>query len=330
MFSTHKHGGQLGAASRRYGIPLAEWLDLSTGISPFVYPVPAVPAQYWQRLPETADGLEQAAAAYYGSDYLLPVAGSQQAINLLPHLQPARQQVAILSPAYHSHQQAWQQAGHQLHYITAKQLEQQLADFDAVVVVNPRNPNADYVSSQQLQAWRAQLHARGGCLIVDEAFIDCSPKQSLITAEPQAGLVVLRSIGKFFGLAGIRLGFVWAKQATLQALAARQDDWSVSNLARWAGRHALADTAWQQQQRQRLQAAGERLQQLLQQHYQVTVSHTPLFAYLPLQQAQAEQQRLAQQGILVRAFTHPAALRFGLPATEAQWQRLQQALSASS
>jgi len=328
LFSGHNHGGQLQAASQRYGIPLDSWLDLSTGISQWTYPLPPVPATCWQRLPEANDGLEVAAARYYGSPKLLPVAGSQEAIQRLPQLRPARQRVGILSPAYHSHRQAWQVAGHEVLELSAAQLETYLPTLDVLLVVNPTNPTAHYYSPETLLHWHQTLAARGGWLVVDEAFMDATPASSLITPDPLPGLVVLRSVGKFFGLAGIRLGFVWAETQVLQALAQLQDDWSVSHPARWAGKQALADVGWQQQQQEHLQGASQRLHALLEKSHAGNVVSTHLFAYLRLENAALVHECLAQQGMLTRLFPEPAALRFGLPATEGEWQRLEQGMAS--
>lgn len=328
MFSSHKHGGQLRAASQHYGIPLEAWLDLSTGISPWAYPLPAVPSACWQRLPETGDGLELAAAHYYGSVYLLPVSGSQEAIRRLPQLHPPQQRIGILSPAYHSHRQAWLAAGHEVVELTAAQLKTCLPTLDVLVVVNPTNPTAQHYPAATLLYWHQTLSVRGGWLVVDEAFMDATPESSLISQHPLPGLVVLRSIGKFFGLAGIRLGFVWAEAGVLQALAQLQDDWSVSHPARWAGRQALADTGWQQQQRERLRTASQRLQRLLTAYGSGQVTSSALFAYWRLEKAEVLHQQLALQGILTRLFVQPPALRFGLPATETEWQRLEQGVAS--
>lgn len=321
----HQHGGQLQKAAQDYQIPLSQWLDLSTGISPLTYPIPPIPMSCWQRLPETNDGLEQAAAAYYGSDALLAIAGSQEAIQRLPLLWSSAV-VGIVSPAYHSHLNAWQAAGHTVMTIAPDEIEKYLPQLDVLLIVNPTNPIARYYDKQQLLKWHNTLQQAGGCLIVDEAFMDCTPAQSLIEPEPKAGLIVLRSLGKFFGLAGVRLGFVWAQDSVLCELVKYQDDWSVSHPARFVGKTALQDTQWQQQQRLYLEKVGLRLQQLLQKNYQQTVHATPLFSYVELAFAEQEYECLAQLGILVRLFKQPSALRFGLPTSEADWQRLEQAL----
>ena len=330
VLNQHSHGGQLKAASLEYQIPLGDWLDLSTGISPFVFPLPNVPEYCWQRLPEVNDGLELTAAGYYGSDYLLPVAGSQEAIQRLPLLRnidnKKQQTVGIISPAYHSHKQAWENAHYKVLELTSNQIENKLSELDVLIIVNPTNPTAQTFKRETLLGWHQTLASQGGWLIVDEAFMDVTPDNSLISQTPRQDLIVLRSIGKFFGLAGIRLGFVWAQTSLLQSLAERQDDWSVSHPARWAGKLALADTDWHKKQRSALPALSQRLKALLIKTFNATVQSTALFCYLQDDNAAEIHNVLAKQGILIRLFESPKALRFGLPADEKQWQKLEAAL----
>ncbi len=343
--TTHGHGGQLKAASEKFGVSPKDWLDLSTGINPNSYPLPEVPNKVWQRLPEINDGLEQAASQYYGSDFLLPVAGSQEAIQRLPTIVACQKKcrVGILKPAYHSHQQVWEQQGHEVIGFTKEQVTSQLlASLDVLIVVNPTNPTTEFFSSTLLLEWHQALDQQGGILIVDEAFIDASPEHSLIQPPPKKGLIVLRSIGKFFGLAGIRLGFVWAERDVLQALESQQDDWSVSHPARWAGVHALQDKAWQESQREALPQQSDRLVKLLEEmifnrplinggvYFNTTNQHVhsiTLFAYFEHPRAAFIYQQLAQYGVLVRLFGNPPALRFGLPANEAAWKMLTDSLN---
>jgi cobalamin biosynthetic protein CobC len=316
MLPTHQHGGQLKLASERYGIPLEQWIDLSTGINPTSYPLPPVPSEIWQRLPEVNDGLEDAAAAFYGSSHLLPVSGSQEAIQRLPLLRK-KSRVGIISPAYHSHQKAWEVAGHEVIEVSRDELETLLPALDVLLLVNPTNPTAERYSQEALRRWHAQLIKRDGWLVVDEAFMDLTPKKSLIETEPVEGLIVLRSIGKFFGLAGIRLGFVWAKTDILEGLIALQDDWSVSNPARWAGRLALGDIAWQAEQRRLIPRQMQQLRATLEANYNVTPKDAGLFAYIELGKDMAvqEHERLCKKGVLTRLFREQGALRFGLMCT---------------
>jgi cobalamin biosynthetic protein CobC len=321
-----EHGGGLIAAARRYGIPREEWLDLSTGLNPQGWPVPALPASCWQRLPEEHDGLEAAAAHYYGSDSLLPVAGSQAAIQALPLLRPAGR-VGVLATSYAEHAHAWQHHGHQVIPLEPNAIDAALLDLDVLLLVNPNNPTGARFSANALQGWRATLAERGGWLIVDEAFMDCAPDESLVPQTGQPGLIVLRSLGKFFGLAGARVGFVFAWRELLDALHEALGPWTLAGPARAAARLALLDADWQAAARQRLAVDGSRLAALLVEHDLTPTGGTPLFQWLQRPDAQAIHGALAQRGILVRHFAAPQSVRFGLPPDEAGWQRLATALA---
>jgi cobalamin biosynthetic protein CobC len=324
-----EHGGGLRKAAVRHNIPLADWLDLSTGINPDGWPVPTLPPEVWQRLPEENDGLEAAAAAYYGNANLLPVAGSQAAIHWLPALLP-RAVVACISPIYSEHPQAWQRAGHKMRFLQNAMLPRALATATPYVLLcNPNNPTAErHPHDVALDAAR-QLKKRGGWLIVDEAFMDPTPEESLT---PLAGtdeapnLIVLRSLGKFFGLAGARVGFIFAAPDILTRMQEAMGPWTVSGPARAVARLALLDTDWQCAARPRLQAAGVRLHQLLAPLGEV--KSTALFATLSSARSAELHEALAGQGILTRHFDQQPLLRFGLPAGEADWQRLTKALAA--
>lgn len=323
------HGGRLREAAAHYGIPLADWLDLSTGINPEAWPVPALPPAVWQRLPESNDGLEAAAAAYYGNPRLLPVAGSQAAIQWLPALLP-RAVVACISPIYSEHPQAWQRAGHKLRYLQNATLPRALAAATPYVLLcNPNNPTADRHPHAVAVDAAQQLKKRGGWLIVDEAFIDPTPQDSLAPlagSDEAPNLIVLRSLGKFFGLAGARVGFIFAAPDILARMNEAMGPWTISGPAREVARQALLDTAWQAATRGRLQAAGERLHQLLAPHGDV--KSTALFATLTTPQATELHEYLARQGILTRRFEQQPLLRCGLPGRAADWQRLGSALAA--
>lgn len=319
-----EHGGRLRAAAERYRIPLAEWVDLSTGINPRAYPVPALPPEVWQRLPEANDGLEAAAAAYYGSASLLPVAGSQAAIQALPACFPPGRAVT-LAPTYAEHPHAWRE--HALCALPAAAIADAVDSADTLLLVQPNNPDAQRFPREQLLAWRARLAARGGRLIVDEAFLDAEPGDSLVPLAGEPGLVVLRSVGKFFGLAGARVGFVFAEADLLARLADRLGPWAVSGPARAVTAAALADRPWQEAARQRLNADSARLAALLNRHGLAGGGGTALFQWRPTPDAVAIHARLAEQAILTRLFETPAGLRFGLPGPETEWERLAAALS---
>lgn len=320
-----EHGGRLKAAALRYGIAEADWLDLSTGIAPWPFAVPLPDMRSWARLPEADDGLEAAACAYYGVERVLPVPGTQAAIQLLPRLR-SRSRVGVLTPCYAEHAHAWRQAGHEVIELDDSQVERALPGLDVLVVVNPNNPSGRLLSAERLLDWRVRLRQRGGWLVVDEAFMDVTPEYS-VAPSADDDLIVLRSFGKFFGLAGARLGFVLAGALRVAQLAGQLGPWAVSGPSRAVGQACLRDRGGQIDQRQRLQATGVRLATLLSEQGWAPHGGCALFQYRIDPRAAALQEFLARCGILVRLFAEPRALRFGLPAREQDWLRLAQALA---
>nr|WP_026143004.1 MULTISPECIES: threonine-phosphate decarboxylase CobD [unclassified Thioalkalivibrio] len=316
------HGGGIRQAAARYGIAEAEWLDLSTGINPYGYPAGEIPQAAWARLPESEDGLEAAAADYYGTTALLPVAGSQAAIQLLPALREGRARVGILEPSYNEHARAWRAAGHEVIPLSGDAVADAVPRLDVLVLVNPNNPTGQRFDGADLRAWHADLATRGGWLIVDEAFMDVTPEGSLAPDAPREGLVVLRSLGKFFGLAGARVGFVLAGEALRTRLADRLGPWSLAGPSRWVAARALADRAWQAETRRMLQARGQQLAELLRAHDLEPSGGTALFQWCRVDDPAGWQDHLGQQGILVRRFDAPGSLRFGLPGDPGEWRRL--------
>ena len=329
-----KHGGRILQAAQRYGIPESDWLDLSTGINPDSYPFTPIPEQYWHDLPQDDDGLHELAQQYYQCVSLLAVAGSQAAIQALPRLRLDKQGaacVAVLSPSYFEHAKAWQAVEHDVMLVNANNIDSVIDSVDVCVLVNPNNPTGERFSVEQCLDWQQRLAARGGWLVVDEAFMDVTPEQSLARYSDREGFIVLRSMGKFFGLAGIRLGFVLASASILTPLANYLGPWAVNSPARFIARQALADQAWQAQTRVRLLKASLRLQKLLRDNDLKPAAGTALFQWLEHPYAEDIHDALAALGILTRYFppehTGQASLRFGLPAGDDQWQRLAMALS---
>ncbi|MCL6416806.1 threonine-phosphate decarboxylase CobD [Aestuariirhabdus sp. Z084] len=328
------HGGDLNRACREYGIPRSDWIDLSTGINPNGWPVPEIPGEIWRRLPEVPTSLLDVAAHYFGCqiDQLLPVAGSQAVIQTLPSIIQAPR-VAVPDLGYAEHRAAWQSAGAQLIEYPAgadhKQLERVASQADLMLVINPNNPSGDRYSLTRLLSLSQVLAERGGWLLVDEAFIDMSPEHSLAsTIRPN--IIVLRSLGKFFGLAGARAGFVLGASPLLESIELALGPWSVSAPALYLAERALSDTAWQQQAAVRLHSEGERLYQLMKKCGQGPVRSGGLFTTLFTDQAPALHEGLALQGIWTRLLDNHQGVRLGLPANENQWQRLENALGDGS
>lgn len=322
-----EHGGKLLEAAQRYGIAPDDWLDLSTGINPHGYPVPDMPPHAWLRLPQVNDGLAEAACACYRSPHALPTAGSQAALQTLPWLRPPGQ-VALLETSYAEHRHAWQHGGHRVHAVSAEALPGAADWADVVVVCNPNNPTGHRFGPAQLLDMHERLSARKGWLVVDEAFMDATPEHSLAALANRPGLIVLRSLGKFFGLAGARVGFVLAWPALLRQLEAALGPWPISGPARYVARAALLDVAWQQATRARLRHETACLHALLERHGLQPDGGSALFQWVATAQAERIHLQLARQGILTRRFGSPPSLRFGLPGIEPEWARLEQALRA--
>lgn len=324
-----EHGGRLRLAAECYRIPLADWLDLSTGINPAAWPVPLPPPESWARLPEDEDGLEHAARAYYRAAHVLPVTGSQAAIQALPALLRPRR-VAVIHPGYAEHAHAWKRAGHAVERLPPETLlagpGPAPAPWDVLVVINPNNPSGHFFPPELLLAWHERLSARGGWLVVDEAFMDVTPEFSLAPRSSQPGLIVLRSLGKFFGLAGARVGFALAEPALLERLAAELGPWAVAGPSRWVARLAISDANWQETTRNVLPEQAQRLAQLLTRHGLPPAGGCALFQWCPTSEAERRHAALARRGILTRLFLEPEGLRFGLPASQAAWSRLETAL----
>ena len=321
-----EHGGNLHEAIKRFNRPRHEWLDLSTGINPVSYSVPMLLNDAWHRLPETDAEFITAAQSYFGVSQLLAVAGTQVAIQALPRLR-SRSIVIVAAPAYAEHAYRWAQAGHDVLQVPYEAIDSHMTECDVMVVCNPNNPTGITISAETLMRWAENLASRNGWLIVDEAFIDITPAASVATWSDHASLIVLRSIGKFFGLAGLRLGFVLANAQRLSALAEIIGPWAVSGPAQEIGKLALTDVSWQINMRKQLLLASSRLHTLLA-LYGIKATGTALFQWWPEPKAQAFWQHMAESGVWVRFFTKETnSIRLGLPHSEENWLRLETALA---
>jgi len=317
------HGGCLIAARRRFSLAPEPFLDLSTGINPHPYPLPAWREGCFTRLPEPEEeqALLEAAARCYGvAEPAMVVAapGTQILISLLPRVFPARR-VGVLSPTYGEHVAAW--GGEAVATVGA------LEDFEVGVLCNPNNPDGRVFSDSVLLPMATRMAARGGFLLVDEAFADFSPEVSLARYLPHPGLMLLRSFGKSFGLAGVRLGFALTEPARAESLRAALGPWAVSGPALHVGTMALGDSAWLVRAAACCGQGAARLDALLAAAGMEVVGGTSLFRLAGAADARRRADRLGAAGILVRAFDRQSEwLRFGLPKDEAGWQRLEKAL----
>lgn len=317
------HGGDLGEAMRRYPDAPTPWLDLSTGINPVPYPLPDLPTDLWTRLPSRADydALIVAAAARYGvkdPETIVAAPGTQALIQLLPRLIPVSK-VAVVGPTYEEHEVSWRRQGHEVRIIDS--LDDARVDDAAIVAVNPDNPTGRLISKKALRALRQTI-------VVDEAFADFLPESASLAGDLPSDAIVLKSFGKAYGLAGVRLGFAIADRGYAARLREELGPWAVSGPALAIGRAALSDETWLQNAARRLVEDGRRLDDLLKTAGFTALGGTPLFRYVRHDDAPGVVQHLGRHGIHVRAFfLAPDRLRFGLPGNDAAFGRIAKAFA---
>lgn len=328
------HGGRLCVARALFPDVPQPWIDLSTGINPNSYPAPRASARARNRLPEPTElaRLEAVAAQAFGiSDPARVVAtgGTENALRLLPHVMQVSSAV-IAGPTYGSHADAWNRAGAKVQVVPDENLPARPSASCAITVVNPNNPDGRIIGREQLLSLHHALSAADGVLIVDEAFADLQPEHSvaaLAGSDTAPRMVVLRSFGKFYGLAGVRLGFVIAGPSIASRLRQLLGDWPVSVDALVAGLAAYADQAWAQRTRDRLNRAAQRLDKLLVDSGMSIVGGTSLYRLARAANARTRFTQLIAHGVLVRPFDYDATLlRFGLPGGRDDWRRLAAAL----
>lgn len=328
------HGGCLNRAVKDFAIARENWLDLSTGINPQSYSLSSPPESIWRSLPEDDDGLVATAQKYYDCRQLIMTPGSQWSIGKIPSWCRAlgNHKNTVLLPylGYQEHRHAWQKSGFDCVYYIDEPTEQQLSTCSAMVVINPNNPSGNKVNKTQLLQWHNRLSETGAWLIVDEAFIDAETSQSMAGDAGVTGLIVLRSLGKFFGLAGVRVGALLAWQSLLELALSELEPWSIANPSRWAAEKALQDIQWQDSMRAQLTLQSQKLSDLLHRTFSQSIGGCALFQTVWLNNAEVIYQQLAREGILVRLLSEykTPGLRFGLPAdNDKSRARLTQALN---
>lgn len=323
-----RHGGDLAAAEAAFGQPRHGWLDLSTGVNPHPYPLKPFPPATLSRLPDPEDlkDLLDVARRAYGWSKETPVAagpGAQSMIQLLPYLR-VRGPVLVIGRTYGEHAYSWARAGHQVKEAWSLV---HAADANVVVVVNPDNPTGRTFEPDDLLKLAEELAGRGGLLVVDESFADVSQETSLAGRVAPAGMVVLRSFGKFYGLPGLRLGFAAGDEEMISELAGELGPWPVSGPALFAGRTALADDGWAAEMRLQLAVDALRLESLLQAAGFDQIRGCDLFRLVRHPRASQIHRKLARAGVWTRAFDErPDQLRFGLPGGDEGFARLDRAL----
>ncbi len=316
-----KHGGNLIFELNARGIRCdnyESWLDLSTGVSPFSYPIPKISEKAWRELPQIDDEFYQIVSKYYGSNDFLVTAGSQAIIKLLPELiisRKAQHRVFIPRVGYKEHLKAWQR--HEVKIESYHKLPdlESLEKNDVLVVINPNNPTGEFYSKQLLFEYADRLESLNGLLVVDEAFIEARNRnESVIQKTMSKSLVVFRSIGKFFGLAGVRAGFVFAQPVLLEKVALEFGPWTVNGPALELLKSALSDKQWQIEQFNRINSTCLKLEWLLKEYFPTNrLAASALFITLHLENAKEIFEALLDQRVYVRLCDEGDSLRFGLP-----------------
>jgi cobalamin biosynthetic protein CobC len=316
--SVMPHGGMLAQARVLFPNAPEPFIDLSTGINPVPYPLRPFAPEVFTRLPEWDDiaELERVAALAYGVPdpaCVLAGPGTQIFISLLPRL-IGKRRVAVLSPTYSEHVLAWRSAGCEV--LETSEFGA-LAQAEIAVLCNPNNPDGRVIPRVDLLAMAEFMARKDGVLVVDEAFADLEPGVSIADHAGHPGLIILRSFGKWSGLAGLRLGCVLARPDWVAEWRGGLGPWAVSGPALAAGLQALPDKAWREAASARLARDGARLDAAFVSKAMRVVGGTRLFRLYESETAQALWQTLGEHGVLTRRFGYaPNWLRLGLPASD--------------
>ncbi|KZL18360.1 threonine-phosphate decarboxylase CobD [Pseudovibrio sp. Ad37] len=321
-----QHGGDLSKAIAEFGGELSDWLDLSTGISPVAHPAAEhITFRGLAELPsERAEValIEAARKAYQVAPHsgITATPGTQAIITALPHLLGASSSIAIVGPTYASHEESWRAAGATVQCISAQ--EAHTAATDHLLLVNPNNPDGHLFSKTELLELAVKRKEGGGYLIIDEAYMDLYPETSIIPELNNLPILVLRSFGKFFGLAGLRLGFLVGPTAITTRLQNQLGSWAVSGPALDVGCAALSDLNWQDEMRAFLKTEMAIFRATFQDHGTSVIGHTNLYLLIDHPSAHQLHTALAKEKIWTRVFDYSESwLRLGLPASKSARQR---------
>jgi len=323
------HGGDLQEAEALFGRPEAGWLDLSTGINPEPYPNTNTRDTSWRHLPQTAsmETLLHAARHYYRvpeSAGIVAAAGSQAILQLLPALLDGCA-ISIVGPTYAEHAKLWTEHGHQ---VTTVGTLSNAGAADVLILVNPNNPDGRTIHPDALYEFAETRLKKGGFVVVDEAFADLDPAVGILPRLQNEPILSIRSFGKFFGLPGLRLGFAAGAPNLISAIRQRLGPWAVSGPALEIGARALADRAWIERARERLEARADALDSVLTGAGLTVIGGTALYRLIEHNDAAAFFDRLGRAGIFVRRFQErPERLRFGVPGSARDLRRLKEILT---
>lgn len=316
MTDRRDHGGGLDAAIAQYGGTRATWLDLSTGINPSPYPIGTPSADAWRSLPDAAASarLELAARQFWGvpkGAEVVIAPGASALIARMPDLFCKIDHVYIPGPTYNEHAAAFRNAGRDV-------IEAPSPNAALQITVHPNNPTGCLLNPKALQDHTIN--------VIDESFCDVTPNATLVRHANKDGIVILKSFGKFWGLAGLRLGFAICTPALAEKMRELLGPWPVSGPAIEIGAQALEDLPWATLTRERLSEDAARLDALVKRAGGTTVGGTPLFRLYNVDDANQWQDRLARNHVWSRVFPYSKTwLRLGLPDAD-RWDQLQATL----
>jgi threonine-phosphate decarboxylase len=253
------HGGDVAAIARRYGVDPAALVDFSSNADPYGTPARVVSALYalaqskdeLSQYPEpTAQALREAAGERHGIDPAsVVVANGATALLDAVVRTTAPGATVVPVPAFSEYRRAVESAGSRFvpYPLNASfdwddaELLQRIADEKATLLIlaNPHNPSGLLVPAVRLRMLAEDCARLGTFVIVDEAFIDYAEKESLARSVPE-NVIVIRSLTKFFGMPGIRIGYAVASAPLAEAIASRLPSWPVGAVDLAAGVAALS------------------------------------------------------------------------------------------
>lgn len=331
-----KHGGNKNEAARAYGIEPAEMIDLSTGISPNPYPLSLSQLDLSDliELPQedkaaSLKNIMRKAWSVPDSAEIALASGSGALISLIPHIHKGdMRQVYCPEPAYSEHPMAWQRAGFRMIPYEAGTIpEIYLNKTAAIIAVQPGNPMGHCASPDAWLELMEKAAAHKVMIIMDEAFIDLMPEQSLVPYLGRKGLIVIRSFGKFYGLAGVRLGAAIGHPDDITALEDLLGPWPVSAMAVQFAAEAMSDHGWADDQRDWCATQMASLKKELMARGITIIGGTDLYVLIEIEDAKTLQDKLARAGFWTRIFEHyPNWMRLGLARDDAATTRFLKAL----
>ena len=318
-----EHGGNIDEAAKRYGVNADEMYDLSTGISPIAYDCPLPSSAAYQALPVATKLEALCAAARHAYDVpqhaaICAGAGSQALLSALPYLMDKPRLVWCPEPTYNEHRHRWELAGH--HVDGGADCP---ADADIIILGQPNNPSGRLWSQSEMMGYLAHVKDRGGFLVIDEAFADPVAGASFMAHAGDEALIILRSVGKFYGLAGLRVGFAIGGVSRIESLTDVIGPWPISGPAQDVACQALLDDTWREAHQKRLIVMAQEMHDLMQEVGLTSIAHTPLFVTISHPKAHDLHHYLAQHGFWTRIYQNDKTmLRLGLLADRQAFRKL--------